>query len=102
MASIFYVRHQAAGVVHEFPFAASPNEAQLAAVAKLCFQRFGASHPKTPDEPYWVRVVEVPLLDASDVPEVPDVGLSVVSLASLGEITASGVGHVENPSKSGE
>lgn len=93
MASVFYVRHQAAGVVHEYPFANSPSEAQIAAVGTLCFQRWGANHPKS-NEAYWLRVVEVPLLGARDVPEVPDRALSVASAAGVGEFVVDAKGEV--------
>lgn len=94
MASVFFVRHQAAGVVHEYPFAETPNAEQMAAVGKLCFQRFGFGHVKTPDEPYWLRVVEVELLDTRTLPVVPDRSLSVVSEAGTPKFNVSAAGTV--------
>lgn len=100
MAKIYLIRHQAKGVVHEFPFAQEPSAEQLAAVKKLCFQSFGFGHPKTPTEPYWLRVVEIDLLGPDEVPHVPDRDLSTVPMApgeARAEIptqTVSGSGHV--------
>jgi hypothetical protein len=96
MKTIHYVRHQAAGILTEFPFASAPTDAQMAALTKLCFQRHGGSHAKT-GEPYWLKVVEVPVLGASDVPSVPDRSLSVASEAAAPEFKVEGFGHVENP-----
>jgi hypothetical protein len=99
MAKIYMVRHQANGLVHEYPFAQKPTEAQLDAISRLCFQRHGFSHPKTPDEPYWTRIVEVDLLGPNDAIEVPERDLSAVSVpgaavAASGLYGVSGAGHV--------
>jgi hypothetical protein len=96
MASIFLVRHQAGNVIHEYPFAQRPSEQQLAAVKKLCLQRHGFSHAKTPQEPYWVKVVEVELLGPNQVPDVPDVGSSVTSSALVGELKVEAKGEVKS------
>jgi hypothetical protein len=98
MSSIFIVRHQAYGFVHEYPFAKEPTAEQLAAVERLCLQSCGVNHPKT-GEKHWVKVVEVPLLGAKDVPEVPEraLSLSKENKADAGEMVASAVGHVTNP-----
>lgn len=94
MAKVFFIRHQAGGVMHEFPFAAEPTADQQAAVYKVCRQRFGVSHAKTPDEPYWARVVEVELLDGDTVPEVPEQGKDTANVAGLGPIAVIGRGTV--------
>lgn len=100
MASIYIVRHQANGFVHEFPFSSPPTDEQKAAIGRLCFQRHGFGHVKTPSEPYWLKVVEVPLLGPSDVPDVPERDLSTVPVApgearaELPTRTVSGSGHV--------
>jgi hypothetical protein len=96
MKTIHYVRHQAAGILTDFPFASAPTDKQIAALAKLCFQRHGEKHPKT-REAYWLKVEEVPLLGASDVPSVPERSLSVASEAGAPEFVVEGFGHVENP-----
>lgn len=96
MKSIYFVRHQAAGILTDYPFASAPSQAQLAALSKLCFQSHGAAHPKT-KEPYWVRVVEVPVLGASDVPSVPDRSLSVANEAPVQKFSVSGTGTVTPP-----
>lgn len=102
MNKIYFLRHQANGVVHEFPFAEPPTEAQMKAVMRLCFMRHGGSHKKTPDEPFWTRVVEVELLGPNDIPDVPERVLTGVSVPGVGkadtnEVSASGTGHVEVP-----
>jgi hypothetical protein len=91
---IYLVQHQANGVVHEFPFSSPPSEAQLEAVWTFCFQSHGASHSKTPGEPYWQIVKEVEVLGPNDIPVIPARGLSVVSTAAAGEFGVSGVGTV--------
>lgn len=92
-AKIYMVRHQANGFVHEFPFAQEPSAEQLAAVEKLCFQRFGASHPKN-GEAYWTRVEQREVLGPDDVPDVPDRSLSTANMLGVGDFGVSGVGSV--------
>ncbi|HEU4544332.1 MAG TPA: hypothetical protein VFR23_24590 [Jiangellaceae bacterium] len=96
MKTIHYVRHQAAGILTDFPFESAPSQAQMAALQKLCFQRHGAKHPKTA-EPYWLKAVEVKVLGAGDVPTVPDRSLSVANEAAVPKVEVTAVGHVENP-----
>jgi hypothetical protein len=94
MAKVYFVRHQAAGIVTKYPFAQEPTEAQVAAIVRECFQSFGGSHQKTPDVPYWVRVESFDLLDANTVPEVQERSLSVANVAAVGEVTVNAVGTV--------
>jgi hypothetical protein len=108
MAKIYFLRHQAGGVLHEYPFAEPPTEEQRAAVWKLCFHRHGAEHPKIyTDEsgnefkrPYWPSddphaLVERELLGASDVPAVPEHALSVANAANTAQFMVTAVGKVE-------
>lgn len=98
MATIYLIRHQSVGFVHEFPFAAPPTEAQVSAVLRICAQRLSAKeHAKTGE--YWHKVVPVDVLDADDLPEVRPVamGLSVANQASAEEFSVSGKAHVSNP-----
>lgn len=96
MAKIYFVRHQAGGVLWETPFAESPSEGQIAAIKKLAAQSHGAAHPKT-DEPYWLTVCEVDVLGSGDVPSVPDRAPGVsVNAAAVGEFQVSGVGTVSS------
>jgi hypothetical protein len=53
---IYYVRHQAAGMLHEHPFFEPPTTRQLAPVLELCRKRHGDLHPKT-EQPYWAKIV---------------------------------------------
>ena len=95
MAKIYLVQHQAHGVVHEFPFSESPSEAQLEKVWSYCFQIHGASHPKTPDEPYWQIVKEIDVLGSDELPAVEPRGLSLSSsVAAAGDFVVSGTGTV--------
>lgn len=98
MSKVYFVRHQAAGIVARFPFAQHPTEEQVAAVAKDCFVEHGASHAKTPDKPYWTMVVDFDLL-GDEVPvarkhSLGAVSASGVGVAATGEIGVSGTGHV--------
>lgn len=99
MAKIYYVRHQAHGVVHEFPFAEQPTQEQVALVAKHCFALHGFGHPKTPDVPYFTRIEEAELLGASDMPAIKQPGPVAARapgalVAEAAGPTVSGVGHV--------
>ena len=102
MAKIYFVRHQAHGVVHEFPFAQHPTQEQVARVAKFCFQHHGHGHTKTPDQPYWTRVVEVPVLEDGEMPDVPErvlgpAGEQGVGSAQVDVYVASGAGRISDP-----
>ena len=99
MSKVYFVRHQAAGIVAKYPFAEHPTEAQVAAVAKECFHSHGFGHAKTPDKPYWTTVVDFDVLGESDVPTVEERSLSVatapgVGLAEAGQFGVSGAGNV--------
>ncbi len=98
MSKVYFARHQAHGVVHEYPFSSPPSEAQVAKVWSYCFGIHGASHAKTPSEPYWITVVERDVLGSDDLPVFEAPGLRVASsLASAEEITVSGTGTVTPP-----
>ena len=54
---IYFIRHQAGGVIHDAPFESPPTPAQCAAVlARVPEFRENDRHPKT-GEPYWVKVI---------------------------------------------
>lgn len=98
MEKVFFVRHQAHGVVHQFPFAQHPTQEQVEAIKRFCFQLHGFGHPKTPEEPYWVRVVEVDVL-GDELPDVPErvlapAGEPGVGRVQAGQVGVSGVGRV--------
>ncbi len=104
MAKIYFVRHQAHGIVADFPFYEHPSAEQVAAVAKWCFNIHGFGHLKTPKEPYWTRVVSFDLLGVNDVPQVPDRSLTVMGDAASARSAASpfvaeGTGHVTGGKK---
>lgn len=108
MAKIYFVRHQAAGILTSYPFASEPSKEQLAAIERLCFQGYGAEHPKS-KEPYWLRVIEAEVLGPSDIPSVPDLvevtlrvardPVSIANEASLSKLGVSAVGTVTPPKK---
>ena len=54
---IYLLRHQAAGVLWEFPFRSKPTDSQLAAAQSRCAHLHGSHHAKT-KEPLWLRVIE--------------------------------------------
>ena len=97
MASIFYVRHQAAGVLHDYPFAAPPTKEQRDALASICFRSHGETHPKSKKK-YWLRVVEVPVLGTSDEVKEPDlVPANMGGEAGAQQFEVSGTGTVTQP-----
>lgn len=96
MAKIYFYRHQAAGVLHDMPFADPPTKAQCKALDALMLLKHGAHHKKELEKepadrrPYWSQVVAVDLLDSSAVIAVPKQGGSVVNEAVAGSPVASG------------
>lgn len=96
MAKLFFIRHQAAGVLFQFPFAQAPTQAQRVAVERFCVQQNGVSHSKTPGVPYWTRVVELDVLGPNDIPDVPEHTLSIVSSGggNADKFIVDGQGHV--------
>ncbi len=83
MAKVYFVRHQAAGILTDYPFSQSPTQEQQDRLATLCFQRHGLTHKKT-NEPYWLNVVELETLGLDDLPEIEPPSLSVVNEAKVG------------------
>lgn len=86
MAKVYFVRHQAHGVVDEFPFASHPTQEQVARVAKYCFQAHGFGHPKTPNEPYWTKVVDVDVLGPDELPAFKDRELQSIGAGDVGSL----------------
>lgn len=104
MSKIYFVQHQAHGVAFEFPFGAPPSSEQIAAVNRYCFQHHGFGHAKTPDQPYWTRVIDVDVLGPNQVPEVAERALGPAGkpghgVASPTQFGVSGVGHVTEGKK---
>lgn len=99
---VYFLRHQADNVSYDFPFAEPPTEAQLQPLLRRCTQRHGVAHSKTPDQPHWIKIVEVEVLGPNDIPEVPEVVLSPVipkgtGKAETAELSVTGTGHVATP-----
>jgi hypothetical protein len=59
---IFFYRHQAGGVLWQFPFKSQPTEQDCAVLRAMMVMRHGFKHPKT-TEPYWDRIVSIELLE---------------------------------------
>ena len=98
--NVYIIRHQAAGYIPEYIFAATPSQQQMAAVYAMCDQRYGLTHPKT-QERYWIRWVAIPLQDASDLPmpgdqDTANFGGNAVGAAVPGPVM-SATGTVTNP-----
>ena len=95
---IFYLRHQAAGILHEFPFSSPPTDDQLAPIQAMLLARHGLTHPKT-KEAYWTMVVESEVIGANAMPSVdmPEEKSNGRGGGIMGMVEASGSGHVANP-----
>jgi hypothetical protein len=96
MKTIHFVRHQAAGILWEYPFAKAPTAEQVEALGRLCFQRHGENHPKS-GESYWLTPIEINVLGSDEVPSVPERSLSVVSEAGVPQFSVSAKGTVTPP-----
>ncbi len=98
MSKVYLARHQAHGMLWQFPFASVPTDEQLAILANYCDRLHGEKHPKT-GEDYFLKVEELEMLTPSDVPQalIPVGGSSRDNTAALGDNQVSGVGHVSNP-----
>jgi len=95
---IYLFRHQAAGFCAEWLFSSPPTEKQTLAVLSHLVSRHGAKHPKT-NEPYWLKVVEAEVYEATDTVASYEAPGDTVRLsgADIIEIKASGVGRIDNP-----
>ena len=98
---IYCIRHQAAGVVFEYPFASPPSDAQVDAVRAFVDGRHGAKHPKTGQQ-YWMRIVEVGVLEGGQLPAVdPPVregyDCKGTGTGEFADLVAHGEGFVKNP-----
>jgi hypothetical protein len=100
MATVFFLRHQAAGTLAEFPFAEHPTEKQIQFFETVMATRHGLIHPKT-KEPYWLRVYPAELLGPGFLPEIPGItggGVRAGELsAALDNVDVEGQGTVTNP-----
>lgn len=93
---IYFLRHQAAGVLWEHPFSGPPTDIQRAAVAANLRMRFGDRLPRT-GEPYWLVVVPVETLGPFDVPAFEPPSPTIPgSSAELSVFKAGGSGSVTN------
>jgi len=90
---IFFLRHQAGGVLWEYPFASDPTPGQVAPIETLMSLRFGTVSKK--GDTYWLRVVEVEVVPSGQTPHVvfPSGRVSAPSMPSA---TLDAVGTVDN------
>lgn len=89
---VYYLRHQATGVLHEYPFAQPPTAEQLAPLLAECRRLHGDDSPK--GAPWWTRVVDVEAFGPGDVPQFvrPDTAPMVIP-----NIAIRGTGIVTPP-----
>ena len=119
---LYYLRHQAAGILHAHPFTSEPTAEELEPLLTKCRAAHGDKHPKTGVE-YWTKVVEIDTdkpgemrtvkgacgcsaeeadkrasgycpIRAGD--HVPEKSVSAPGAPAL-DVTVRAVGHVENP-----
>jgi hypothetical protein len=96
MAKIYFVRHQAGGVLWEHPCAETPTQAQMIALGAMCEALHGETHPKT-DEPYWLTWIAVDVLGPTDIPSFPESPGETANVGAMAPVTVAAVGHVSNP-----
>ena len=53
---LYFLRHQAAGILHDAPFSAPPTQAEIAPLLNRCATSHGNTHHKT-GEDYWTKVI---------------------------------------------
>jgi hypothetical protein len=94
---VYFIRHQAAGVLHEFPFAEHPTGKQLLAVERA----LARVHVRAPGkEPWWVKVEEVHLLDSKALPlaaKPPPLPLKHGAAAEFAKFQVSATGAAQPP-----
>lgn len=90
---VFFLRHQAEGVLHAYPFATRPSPEQLQPLLEACERKWGPGHPKTGD-PFSFFIVELDAIAEGELPKLPE---PPVAAPSVQPFTISAVGHVENP-----
>ncbi len=93
---IWLLRHQVAGYLHEYPFAAEPTEAQIAPLAAMLERRHGLRHPKT-GEAYWLRAEPFTLVQPTEVPRPPLPGSGRANSADAPSNSVSAQGTVTDP-----
>jgi hypothetical protein len=88
---VYYVRHQAAGVLHEFPFSEPPTQAQLSACSRLLAKRHVRAQGK---DPWWLKVVSAPVLDSTTLPFLmrPPTGTKE-NVSRMSEFHSTATGH---------
>lgn len=102
MSSIYFLRHQAAGILTGYPFAQPPTAEQRKPIEAMLRAAHGPKHPKT-SEPYWVTVVECPIVQPGDLPVVRlPVGKPTNKVGGAGgadgdTVSVGATGTVKNP-----
>ncbi len=67
--SLYILRHQAAGYLHDFVFEGLPSKEQVKPIAAMLVRRHGAAHPKT-GETWWLRAEPLATIAPGVIPEV--------------------------------
>ncbi len=94
---VYFLRHQAAGVLDDLPFAEPPTDMQRAAVMRNLRVRYGTHLPRT-GEPYWLIVVERDVLGPLDVPDFEPPSATIPgNTASVASLRGGGSGSVASP-----
>jgi len=65
---VYFPRHQAAGILTDYPFEEPPTAEQTAPLLVMLRERHGEVHPKT-GAAHWTTVVSSEVLAPSDVPK---------------------------------
>lgn len=94
MSKIYFVRHQAAGIITKYPFSQSPSDEQIAAIKRECQAAHGELHPKEDEDgnraPYWTQVIDFDVLGPSDVPTFNQPASDVFNAAGVPEFSVTG------------
>lgn len=53
---LYLIRHQAAGIIHDFPFDHAPSATEITPILARCQAQHGDKHPKS-KKTYWAKVV---------------------------------------------
>lgn len=99
---IYFYRHQAGGLLSQYPLSAPPSEDDLAALRQLMRVRHGTHHPKTKTL-YWEKIVELECIDRGQLSKLlkeqataAEAGAKAgAAEASLQSVSVSGTGTVE-------
>ena len=97
---VYYLRHQAGGILTDYPFSKPPTGEQTKAISALMAATHGTKNKKDGAD-YWMIVVEKTVLEPNDIPAVtlPTADSAKGSSASveMGRVEVTATGTVTNP-----